>query len=242
MRIASSGRLASIFVIGLAGCLTACDAPAHDDAEATPSAVKQRPANCREIIGTAGVEWVEQTYGSKVVETARVRETDREVQKAKEAVRVFRSSARAWSPDSDTDFSFRFPPTVCRLVPEGRVDPDGLVSIKLGPGDFPFDELAEEGMGKGGKVTAVGDDVKFVAWDLGGERGNENSLTIRCRVEGAWDAQINRVPLEFTMTDHLNDDIDPTPRFNLLLDAAQVAVKQAGCLNGPKLPERAPNA
>jgi hypothetical protein len=204
--------------------------------------VKQSTDNCRELIGAAGVKWVERTYGSKVVEAARVRETGREVQETKEAVRVFRASARAWSPESDPDFSFRFPPTVCRLVPKGQVDPDGLVSIKLGPGDVPFDELAEGSMGGGGKVIAVGDEVKFVAWDLGGERGNENSVTIRCKVEGAWGAQINRVPLELTMTDHLDEDVDPTPRFNLLLDAARAVVKQAGCLNDPKLPDRAPDA
>jgi hypothetical protein len=45
---------------------------------------------------------------------------------------------------------------------------------------------------------------------------------------------------EFTMTDHLDKDVNPTPPFALLLDAARVAVRQAGCLNEPKLPERAP--
>jgi hypothetical protein len=104
----------------------------------TPSAGKQFQGNCRGLIGAAGVEWVERTFGSKVVETARVTETGREVQPIKEAVRVFLSSARAWSPETDADVTLRFPPTVCRSVPEGRVDPDGLVSIKAGPGDFPF--------------------------------------------------------------------------------------------------------
>ncbi|MER5475453.1 hypothetical protein ABT026_00490 [Streptomyces sp. NPDC002734] len=226
--------------IGLVACLTACDAPDHDDAEATPSRGKQSPGYCRGLIGAAGVEWVERTFGSKVRETARVTETGREVQPIKEAVRVFRSGARAWSPQTDADVTFRFPPTVCRLVPEGRVNPGRLVSIKAGPGDFPFDVLTDGDMENGGEVTAVGGDVKLVAWNFGGERGNENSVVVRCSVKGAWDAQINRVPIAFTMTDHLDKDANPTPRFDLLLDAARVAVRQADCLNDPKLPERAP--
>ncbi|MEU9581585.1 hypothetical protein [Streptomyces chilikensis] len=234
MRKAGAGRALPVLLICLGGWLPACDAPAAGEAagSASPSATAKDAERCRQLIGTAGVDWAEKGHGSQVVESGR------DVQDVGEAVRRFGDTARAWTPDADEDFSFRFLPDVCRLVPSDARNGDGLVTLKAGPGTFPLEKLPAGRLEGGGRVTDAGDDVKLVAWEL--DDRVEHSAYVRCRAEGAMSGQETRVPLEVTMTDHLDQDAAATPRFDLLLDAARVIADEAGCVNDPELPEEAP--
>ncbi|MET8573791.1 hypothetical protein [Streptomyces sp. NPDC005012] len=221
-------------LLSLAGGLTACGPPG-DDVEASPSS---SPANkgaghCRELIGPDGITWSEKAHGAAIAESAR------DVQAPGEAVDRFLGNARSWTSGTDDNYFLRPLPAVCRLVPEGVMSADGPVTVKLGPGTFPFEELTAGDTEKGGRVRDVGSDVKLVAWAPGEDRGNRNSVYVKCRVEGALPGQEERVALEVTMTDRLAA-AGTAARFDLLLDAARVMVEKAGCLNGPELPERAP--
>ncbi len=118
---------------------------------------------------------------------------------------------------------------------------EGPVTIKLGPGTFPFEELVAGAMGKGTHVTEMDGDVKLVAWAPDEKRGNRNSVYVKCQVKGAMSAQGERVAIEVTMKDTLAGETGAVSRFDVLLDAARVAVKKADCLNSPPLPEHAPD-
>jgi hypothetical protein len=209
--------------------------PTGDDAEAgSSSSPAEETAGCHDLIGADGIAWSERTHGAAIVESSR------EVQNMSEAVERFRDNARAWTPQTDDAYFLRSLPAVCRLVPEGVMGAEGPVTIKLGPGTFPYEELVAGKMGKGTRVTESDSGLKFVAWAFDEERGNRNSVYVKCQVEGAMSAQAERVAIEVTMTDNLPQDADRTSRFAVLLDAAQVAVKKAECLNKPRLPEYAP--
>ncbi|MER5475455.1 hypothetical protein ABT026_00500 [Streptomyces sp. NPDC002734] len=223
--------------MSLIGSLTACDAGTNDARAGKSESPVGRPVeHCRRLIGANGVEWVEKSYGSPIAESGRG------VQGESKAVRRFQQEAKSWTPETDEN-GYGWSPLkrVCRLVHSGRDVGGEVFSLEFGAGATPLEKLAEGELEGGGVVTDAGDDVKLVSWEMGPDEPNEHSVFVECRVEGSMYGQETRVPLEGTLEDGLKRDLGATPRFDLLLDAARVVVEQAGCLNDPKLPERAPD-
>lgn len=229
-------KFATLVVICLVGSLAACNGTTNDTrSRESASPVEQPAEHCRRLIGAHGPKWVEKSQGSPIAESGRDVEG--------EAIRQFRREAESWTAATDEN-GYGWSPLkkVCRLVHQGRDVGGELLTIEFGAAATPWEKLPEGELEGGGVVTAAGEDVKLVSWEMGPDEPNEYSVFVKCRVEGSMYGQEARVPLEGTLTDGLSSDLGAGPRFDLLLDAARVMVEKAGCLNGPELPDRAPRA
>ncbi|MFD5032433.1 hypothetical protein ACFWM0_18740 [Streptomyces sp. NPDC058405] len=227
MRRALALPLLVALLLGASACSDeGGDSAPKDSAAAQDSA-------CEELLGDAGLKWLESRTGGPG--KAHMRSDDG----LEEARTLFYDQVLGWDPDSDGVPSF-VTAEVCKARTD-VADPRKQLALQFGASLFPFDSPfdAKSDIQAEPAVTPVGPDVKLV-------HGKDRDGTVRyrvyvkCRIAGAPAEQENEIPVEGQLADTLTGETSARVHLTRLLHSAGVMTKNLGCENKPLVPAEPP--
>lgn len=211
----------ALLLLGMA----ACTADKSEDSAAAEQ------ATCRELLGSAGMNWLEERTGGPG--KARMK-SNIDLKKARS---LFYEQVGNWDPDSTGTPSFA-EADVCRASMDVN-DPGKELAIEYGPSilafDVPFPDSGKEGKPT---VTPVNSDVRLIRRPFDDEV--RYFVFIKCKIPGTPAKQENGVPIEGSMSDTLTGDTSARTHFTHLLHSARVVAKSFGCQNKPVVPFEPP--
>lgn len=227
LRPAAAFPVMALMVLATAACTS-------DNGGADPTSTKgagqaAEQATCRELLGDAGVKWLESRTGGP----GKVRmESRHDLQKART---MFQGQAGNWEPGRKGIPSYA-ESDVCRA----RADAGGPgeLSLEYRPSILRFDAPITGSTDSERTATPVSSDVRL----LHRVDGNEVQyiVFIKCKVPGTPAQQENAVPIEGRMTDTLTGDTGIRTHFAHLLHSAQLVTRTFNCQNKPVVPAEPP--
>lgn len=222
-------RTLPIAVMALVLLTGACTS-GNDGGDATADATAEQAA-CGELLGDAGVKWVESRTGG----AGSVRMTSHhDLEKARS---MLSGQIKNWEPGRK-GIPFYAESDVCRVTAAAD-GPGSELALDYRPSILPFDapitgstdsELTETPVNSDVRLlrrVADGDDVQYVVF-------------VTCKLPGTPAQQENAVPIEGRMTDTLTGDTGTRTRFTHLLHSAQVMTGKLDCQNKPVIPAEPP--
>ncbi|MEV4684775.1 hypothetical protein [Streptomyces kurssanovii] len=183
---------------------------------------------CREILGDAGVGWLQDGVG-KGGELTMSSTNDLE-----DARLSFRSQLRDWTPERKGT-PYYSAPSFCTAT-----DGFGEFSLEFGPSILPLDAPISGENEDGLIVTPVNSDVRLLL-KLGAVDVSYH-VFVGCKIPGTPAQQKNDVPLEGQMRDGVNGNSSARVHFTHLLHSAKVMTKAIGCENKPVIPAEPPSS
>ncbi|MGX1154265.1 hypothetical protein [Streptomyces sp. F-7] len=205
---------ASFLATGLAFSVTSCSA---DEEQAKPA------SGCEEVLGTAGLEWVQESAQADDIERGGVTLDGLR--------REYYRQMNPWKPNAQ-----RWESEVCTITSTELGDTKKL-TIEFGPSSTPFD--FDERKTPDGIVTPVNADVKLQqVKDF--KDVTHYGVYVKCKVPGTSPRQELVTPLGGVMTDTLTDGTSDAAHVRHLLRATQAVVDSLGCENDPSVPSKPP--
>ncbi|MGA5127989.1 hypothetical protein ACPCAG_32385 [Streptomyces pseudogriseolus] len=205
---------ASFIATGLAFSVTSCST---DDEKAKPA------SGCEEVLGAAGLEWVQEKAQADDIERGGVN--------LDEFRREYYRQMKPWKPNAQ-----RWESEVCTIKSTELGDGKKL-TIEFGPSSTPFD--FDEKKNPDGTVTPVNADLKLQqVRDF--KDVTHYGVYVKCKVSGTSPRQEIVTPLAGVMTDTLTAGTSDAVHMRHLLRATQAVVDLLGCENDPSIPATPP--
>ncbi|MEU6706254.1 hypothetical protein [Streptomyces wuyuanensis] len=229
-RLATPAALAVVLL-----CVGACtsDKGKNTDADAAPD-----DSTCRELLGDAGLKWLEERTGDK----ARLKVED-DLNSARSLFRRqiqnFYRKAKQQSPEDPLARLFQ-KADVCESKKDSTKRGKEF-EIQYGPAATTFDrDLGDSSDGGFTYIeTPVNSDVKLIR--MTNPWGTISyTVNIKCKIPGTPAEQANEIPLEGLMLDSLTGETSTRVHYTHLLHSAKVVADAFGCENKPVVPATPP--
>lgn len=216
-------KRATPLVFVFVALLTGAGCTAEQEEGGSDAAAK---AVCREVLGDAGFEWLEESVG-KAGELSMSSAHDPEDVRSR-----FRNQLNGWTPEGNPVSPYA-DVRVC-TVNAGY----GEFSLEFGPSILPLDAPISGDIDDGLIETPVNSDVRLLR--KLGDVGESYYVFVGCKVPGTPAQQKNDVPLEGQMRDGVHGNSSARVHFTHLLHSAKVMAKAVGCENRPVIPAEPP--
>jgi len=215
-------RISGISVALVALVLTATSCTAHDDASKMPA------DGCEEILGDAGIKWVESH-----ADLAADDDLDRGGVDLKEARAQYYKQTEAEGSDGP-----HWSSDLCTLTTFDAGKKKEL-KVEFGPSSLPFDFQAKGA--EGGVVTPINSNVKLHQVD--DYKGvPKYGVYVKCEIPGTSARQAAKTPLAGVMTDTLTTGTSAREHMKYLLRSARAMADALECQNKPTIPGEPPAA
>ncbi|MFK4224220.1 hypothetical protein [Streptomyces sp. NPDC019890] len=227
----SALTLTAVTVLLLGACACTADKEAKEEAEETAKGDVLDDSTCNELLGNAGLKWIEERTGGKV----RLKVVD----DLKKARSLFYQQVENWGPDDSGARTFLRADTC--LARTDVTNAEKQLEIRYGPSyfrfDAPFDKASEVSPAQ--TVTPVNSTVKLVH---GKDRDGmvRYRVYVKCKIPGTSPKQENEVPIEGQLTDTLTGDTGARVHLTHLLHSAKVMADNLDCQNKPVVPAEPP--
>lgn len=204
-------------------------ATATADASATAEATAEG-ATCRELLGDAGVKWLESGTGGAGTVHMKSRHD------LEQARSMLSGQIENWEPGKKGIPTYA-ESDVCGVTADS--DPGGELALEYRPSILPFDAPITGSTDSDLTETPVNSDVRLLRRVADGD-DVQYTVFVTCKLPGTPAQQENAVPIEGRMTDTLSGDTGERARFTYLLHSARVMTGQLGCENKPVVPAEPP--